>query len=265
MIIDFHTHAFADPIAPKAMASLCTASHGLYTPCTDGTVKGLLNNMAQWGIDHSVIQPVATKPSQIFTINQWAKGLCGERLTSFGAFHPHTDDYKRDIDLVVSLGLKGIKLHPEYQQFQVDDPAMLKMYDYALSKGLILLFHAGNDPAFQPPMHSNPRRFADVAREMRGGVIVAAHLGGNGQWDEVERELAGTDVYMDTSMGFFEYGAEQFLRIVKKHGVDKILFGSDAPWSRAKEEIEAVRKLPLTDAEKDAILGGNAMRLLGMK
>ncbi len=265
MIIDFHTHAFADHVAPRAMESLCAGSKGIYKPCTDGTVRGLLNNMDQWGIDHAVVQPVATKPSQIVTINQWARALCGDRLTAFGAFHPYTDDYKRDIDLVASLGLKGIKLHPEYQRFRVDHPSMLKMYDYALSKGLMLMFHAGYDPAFLPPMHSNPKRFADVAREMRGGVIIAAHLGGKDQWDDVERYLAGTDVYMDTSMGFAYYSEEQFLRIVKKHGADKILFGSDAPWSRAKEEIEALRNLPLSEDDKAAILGGNAMRLLGIK
>ncbi len=265
MIIDFHTHAFADHIAPKAIASLCVACNGIYPPCNDGTVQGLLNNMDKWGIDRSVVQSVATKPSQIVTINRWAQAIQSDRITAFGAFHPDTDDYKRDIDLVVSLGLKGIKLHPEYQQFQVDHPAMLKMYDYALSKGLILIFHAGDDPAFPPPLHSSPQQFANVARAMRGGVIVAAHLGGKDQWDEVERDLAGTDVYLDTCMGFSYYSKEQFLRIVKKHGTDKILFGSDAPWSRANEEIEAIRSLPLTADEKTAILGGNAMRLLGMK
>ena len=85
MIIDFHTHAFADHVAPKAMASLMAGSNGIYTPCSDGTVRGLLNNMAQWGIDYSVVQPVATKPSQTVTVSRWAQEIarCNDRLTAF--------------------------------------------------------------------------------------------------------------------------------------------------------------------------------------
>lgn len=264
MIIDFHTHAFADAIAPRAMASLTAACGGAYVPCTDGTVSGLMANMDRAGVDVSVVQPVVTKQSQTATINRWAQSVCSRRIVAFGGIYPHTDDYKRDIDLVVSLGLKGIKLHPEYQRFQVDAPEMLKIYDYALSRGLIVLIHAGFDPAFPPPFRSSPRQFAEVDRRMQGGVIVAAHLGGEQQWDDVERYLVGTRIYLDTSMGFSYYDHAQFLRIVKHHGAGKILFGSDAPWSRAQEEIPALRSLPLTETEKAQILGGNAARLLGL-
>ncbi len=80
---------------------------------------------------------------------------------------------------------------------------MLKMYDYALSKGLIILFHAGYDPSFPPPIHSSPKQFAENSKEMQGGVIVAAHLGGHSQWDVVEKHLISTDVYLDTSTQIF--------------------------------------------------------------
>ncbi len=262
MVIDFHTHAFPDAIAERAIASLVAGCKDSYVPCSDGTSAGLVRNMDRFGVDISVVQPVVTKPSQTRSVNLWAKEISGERLISFGGLHPDTDDYKRDIDFICELGLPGIKLHPEYQFFELDDPKMMKIYDYAISRGLILMFHAGFDPAFPPPIHSSPKKFAEIRRTLGGGTIIAAHLGGLDQWDEVEEHLAGEEVYLDTSMGFKYYSHEQFLRIVKKHGADKILFGSDSPWSKADEELEIFRSLPLSEEEKELILCGNAKRLL---
>jgi len=264
MIIDFHTHVFPDALAPKAIRTLADAIDNLYPPVSDGTVDGLLNNMHDWGINISVVQPVITKQSQLRTANEWVAGISSDRLICFGGIYPHTDDYKRDIDFVASLGLRGLKFHAEYQNFVVDDEHMLKIYDYALSKGLILLHHAGFDPAFQPPFKSSPQRFARIAKAMGGGVIIAAHLGGHGEWDDVERYLAGSSIYLDTSMGFTYFPHDQFCRIVSQHGADKILFGSDAPWSNASVEIGCLKSLPLTNDEKQAILGGNAKRILGL-
>lgn len=262
MIIDFHTHIFPDELAPKAIRALSEGINNLYPPISDGTASGLLYNMDQWQIDISVIQPVVTKQSQMRKANEWAASINSGKLVCFGSIYPHTDDYKRDIDFVAGLGLKGLKFHAEYQDFTVDDERMLKIYDYALSKGLILLHHAGFDPAFSPPYKSSPQRFAHMAKALRGGIIVAAHLGGHGQWDEVEEYLAGSAIYLDTSMGFSHFGDDRFLRIIAKHGADKILFGSDAPWSNAQSEIGHLSALPLSEKDKVAILSGNARRIL---
>jgi len=262
MVIDFHTHVFPDELAPKAMKTLGDDLGNIYEPVHDGTVSGLLRNMDDWGIDISVILPVVTKQSQMRKTNEWTASIQSDRLISFGSIYPHTCDYKEDIDFVVSLGLKGLKFHAEFQDFLVDDERMLRIYDYALCKGLILLHHSGFDPSFRPPFKSSPQRFARIAKEMRGGVIVAAHLGGHDQWDDVETHLAGSGIYLDTSMGFEYFLHDQFFRIVRKHGADKILFGSDAPWSNAKTEIEHLKSIHLTDDEVRAILSGNAKRIL---
>lgn len=262
MVIDFHAHAFPDDLAGKAVSVLSANIDNLYKPVHNGTVSGLLKNMDDWNIDISVVQPVVTKQSQMKKTNEWASKICSDRIICFGGIFPHTDDYKRDIDFAADLGLKGLKFHAEYQDFIVDDERMLKIYDYALSKGLILLHHAGVDPGFPPPCKSSPKQFAKIARAMRGGIIVAAHFGGHAQWDDVEEYLAGENVYLDTSMGFEYFSRAQFLRIVQKHGADKILFGSDAPWSDAKTEMERLKALPLPGSDINAILGGNAERLL---
>ena len=264
MIIDFHTHVFPDHIAPSAISKLSSEIDDIYPIVTDGTLSGLLKVMDEWGVDISVVQPVITRPSQVTTINNWAQNICSDRIISFGAIYPLSDDYKKEIDFVHSLGLKGLKFHAEYQYFQVDDDRMFRVYDYALSKGLILLHHAGFDPGFKPPFKSSPQQFARIIKAMQGGVIIAAHLGGHDQWDDVEEYLVGTDIYLDTSMGFEYFSPEQFMRIVKNHGADKILFASDSPWSNAKEEVERLRALPLPKEETDAILGENAKRILGI-
>ncbi len=264
MVIDFHTHIFPDKIAEKAIGGLVKASGGIYPPVHNGTRDGLLKNMDEYGVDISVLQPVVTKQSQTESLNNWVNNIQSDRLIAFGGIYPNTSTYKQDIDFVCSLGLKGIKLHPEYQSFVANAPEMLPIYDYALSRGLIILFHAGFDPAFPPPVRSNPKMFAQIAREMQGGIIIAAHLGGQKQWDEVEKYLCGTDIYLDTSMGFSYYGEQQFLRILKAHGADKILFGSDSPWSNAGEEIKIFNSLNIPQSDKDLILSKNAIRLLGL-
>ena len=163
MIIDFHTHVFPDELAEKALATLLKIIKEIYTPVTNVTVSGLLYYMDECGVDISVIQPVITKQTQVIKVNEWAAAIASDRLIPFGGIYPHTDDYKRDIDYVVSLGLKGLKFHPEYQDFTVDDTRMLKVYDYALSRGLILMFHAGFDPGFPAPFRSSPKQFANIA------------------------------------------------------------------------------------------------------
>lgn len=264
MIIDFHTHVFPDALAERAVSTLLLNIDEVFTPITDAKVSGLLQHMSISGVDISVVQPVITKQSQFHDLNIWARSICSDRLISFGGIYPHTDDYKRDIDFVVSLGLKGLKFHAEYQDFVIDDPKMLRIYDYALSQGLIILHHAGFDPGFSEPKKSSPLRFANIANAMKGGVIVAAHFGGHAEWDDVERYIVGTSIYLDTSMGFEYFPDEQFLRIARNHGVEKILFASDSPWSDAITELTRLRALPLSGNEKDMILGQNAKRVLNI-
>ncbi len=263
MVIDFHTHAFPDAIAERAISSLVKGCGGEYQPIANGTLSGLLSAMDNFGVDISVLQPVVTKPSQTESLNLWAKNAQSERIIAFGGIHPQSDSLERDIDYVCSLGLRGIKLHPEYQCFDILDPRMMRAYEYALDKGLVLLFHAGYDPAFKD-CHTSPKKFAELSKAMKGGTVVAAHLGGQRQWDDVQRYLCGSDIYIDSSMGFDYYGAECFLRVLNAHGAQRILFGSDSPWSNAKRDIEALTALPIKDSEKELVLCGNAKRILGI-
>lgn len=262
MIIDFHTHVFADELADRALSVLVANLEGSLKPVHNGKLNGLIERMDSYGVDISVVQPIVTKQSQTQKINEWAKSICSDRIISFGSIFPHTDNYKRDIDYICDLGLKGIKFHAEYQDFVIDEKNMLDIYYYALSRGLIILHHGGEDTGMPAPYKSSPERFARIADAMQGGVIIAAHLGGYNQWDEVYEKLAGKNIYMDTSMGFEFYKKQQFMRIVEKHGADKILFASDSPWSNAKQEADILKTMPLSAEDIEKILSGNARRIL---
>ncbi|NLK45193.1 MAG: amidohydrolase family protein [Treponema sp.] len=267
MIVDFHTHIWPDSLAKKAITELSKNLQDGYEHFSDGTASGLIQKMDEWNIDKSIVLPVQTKASQSKTINEYAFSInqnekYKDRIISFGGIWPYTENIKEDIDFIVAHNFKGIKFHPEYQRFNVDDKRFFPLYEYALSKGLILIFHAGVDITVKDYLHSSPKQFKHLAEEMKGGIIVAAHLGGHLQTDEAIEVLAGSSVYIDTSMGFGFYGKENFLKMVAAHGAEKILFASDSPWGNAKEELENILSLPLAEEEKNLILSGNAIRLL---
>ncbi len=278
MIIDIHTHAFPDYLAPKAMSILKKQGEGKLFACHDGTIQGLKENMIKWNITHSVLVPIVTKQSQTKSLNEWAKSQIeadDNKIIPFGSFFPHSDDYKRDIDFICELGLLGIKLHPEYQNFHLLDEKMIQAYEYALSKGLHIIFHAGEDDGLPPPYKSKPQDFAYLAdlfdsqtrTNNNFGKIIVAHLGGYRQWNLVYKHLAGKNVYFDTCMGFNTltgFSKEVFLKILERHGADKILFGSDSPWSVAYEELKTLDALPITEEEKSLIKGKNAAKLLNI-
>jgi predicted TIM-barrel fold metal-dependent hydrolase len=260
MVIDFHTHIFPDEIAERAIASL--SSKVTIVPSFQGSKAGLLASMKNAGIDYSVILPVVTKPTQTKKANEWAKEVDGDGIIAFGGLHPDNEDYKEQIDFICSLGLKGIKMHPDYQDFFVDEPKMLPVYEYIFQKGLILLFHAGVDIGLPAPYHCPPNRLRKVLDQLKGGKIVAAHLGGHEMWEDVGEYLVGTDVYLDTSMGLEYFSAETLKQIVSTHSSEKILFGTDAPWSNQKEELIRIQNAGLTPKQLEDILYLTAKKLL---
>lgn len=262
MVIDFHTHTFPDKIAKASMESLSKCS-GI-TPHTDGTVDGLRRSMEEDGVSLSVILPVVTRPAQFETVNRVAAKICEkeEGLVSFGGIHPDCSDVKRKMREIKSLGLKGVKIHPAYQEVCMDDIRYLRILEAATEQGLIVSVHAGVDIGLPAPVYAAVERIARAIRETAPEKLVLAHLGGWKEWDAVEEMLAGENVYFDTAFleDFIDDG--QLLRIIRKHGADKILFGTDCPWSGQRESIKRLEKLPLSEEEKRMIFAGNAEKLL---
>lgn len=266
MIIDFHTHIFPDKIAEKTIASLSSKAN--VRAATNGTLDGLLESMENSGVDMSIILPVATKPSQMDNINAYAKSVCEAypgKLISFGGIHPDCDDYKKELKHIKELGLKGIKIHPDYQGVMIDDVRFMNIIEYASELGLIIVTHAGIDIGLPEPVHCPPDKMRKVLDKIKPEKMVVAHYGGWKQWEMVYDYLAGENVYLDTAFTFDYIEEEMFLKILNKHDENKILFATDSPWSGAAKDIETVRNLPIKSELEEKIFAGNAMKLLGMK
>lgn len=263
MIIDFHTHTFPDEIAARAITQL--SERAQVPPATDGTTSALQASMQRAGIDISVIMPIATRATQVRSINDWAitaNTLPGIR--SFGTLHPQQkiEEWQAEIDRLVAAGIRGVKMHPDYQNFYVDDPLLFDIYRSLADAGLLLLLHAGIDIGFPDPVHCPPERLANMLQSVPVCQVIAAHMGGYAQWDEVEKYLIGRDLYLDTCYSQLELGSERMTKLIRAHGVRKILFGTDSPWIDQTTAVAGINSLPLTNEEKKAILGENARILL---
>ncbi|HOQ38143.1 MAG TPA: amidohydrolase family protein [Acetivibrio sp.] len=262
MVIDFHVHCFPDKLASRAVSQLAERS-GI-SARLDGTISGLKESMRRAGVSKSVVLSIATKPSQTETINNWSAEIQDDEVIAFGSIHPDNENWKSELFRIKNLGLKGIKFHPDYQNFYVDDRKMFPIYETAFGLGLIIVFHAGVDIGLPAPYHATPERFRRVLEAFPKGKIVAAHMGSFSCWDDVERFLVGTDIYLDTSYSLGFITDEQAKRIIANHGYGRILFATDSPWTDQGEQIEKLKSLHLDREAEEAILGLNAKSLLGL-
>lgn len=279
MVIDLHTHTFPDQLAATTIPKLESMSHT--RAYVDGTVSGLTASMQQAGIDCSVVLPVATNPRQVVHVNDSSARINEQGpetgIYSFGCMHPDFSDYRAELARIQALGMKGIKLHPVYQGVDFDDIRTLRILDRAGELGLAVLTHAGRDIGFPGVVHVSPAMVLHAVQQVGPIPLILAHMGGWRNWGEVEELLPQAPVYLDTSYslgsirplndGYYQpedlpmLDEKAFVRMVRAFGAERLLFGTDSPWSSQKESLEQIRALPLTDAEKEAILGDNAQRL----
>jgi hypothetical protein len=263
VIIDFHAHAFPDALAERAMPRL--EQEGDVVAVLDGKVSSLLRSMDEAGIDASVVASIATRPPQFDAILQWSAEIASDRIIPFPSVHPADPDVVRRVRLVHERGFRGVKLHPYYQDFEVDEDRLRPLYDAAQDCGLVVLCHTGFDPAFPRVRRGDPSRILRVVEAFPRLAFVAPHLGAWDDWDEVDRHLIGKPVWMDLSYVIGLIEPERARSLILRHPADRMLFGSDSPWAGQRETIAWVRQLGL-DAEREAlILGHNATLLLGLQ
>ena len=202
-------------------------------------------------------------------------------MYSFGCMHPDFPDWHDELARIAKAGLKGVKVHPPYQGVDFDDPRFLRILERCGELGLMVITHTGLDVGLPGADQATPEKILRAIRAAGPVTLALAHMGGWRCWREVEDLLPGTGVYLDTSFslgpmtpgndGFYPDEASlerlhetDFLRMIRLFGADHILFGTDSPWEDQAAQLEKIRALPLSEMEKEKILGGNAARLLSI-
>ena len=282
MIIDFHTHTFPAKISASVLAKLSRLSHTKYF--TNGSVPDLIASMEEASVDYSVNLPVMTTAEQVEKVNGTLiadkDALFEQGIITFGGMHPGYEDYKKELACLKENGILGIKIHPAYQNTDIDDIRMMRIIDAASELGLIVLTHAGIDIGIYDHNYTSVQQVLKIIDEIHPPKFVLAHMGGWGCWEDVERDLSGAPVWFDTAFAVgpitpdeaksgtpyldSNLSEDAFVRIVRKHGADKILFATDSPWESQKDYVARLQNMPLDEKEKEMIFSGNAKKLLSL-
>mgnify|MGYP001053860926 FL=1 len=261
-IIDFHAHAFPDPIAERAMPAL--EAEGDIRAVLDGKVSSLLRSMDAAGIHASVVASIATRPSQFEPILRWSAEIASERIIPFPSVHPDDPEVVAHVHRINRQGFRGLKLHPYYQDFDLDEARLRPLFAAAQDCGLLVLCHTGFDLAFARVRRADPVRVLRLLDAFPDLRFVASHLGAWEDWDEVERHLAGRPILMDLSFAIGGIGPARARELILQHPPEYMLFGTDSPWEGQRETIEEVRRLDLGQERERLLFGDNAARLLGL-
>ena len=259
-IIDFHTHIYPDKISQKAIQSVSD----FYTLAMDGdgTVSNLLDNGRKYGIDGFVVQSVAVDGAHVETINNYIAGECDKHkeFYGFGTIHVNYPDKIAELERIRSLGLRGVKIHPDTQMFDMDDPAMDEVYDYLSRQNMPILIHCGD----YRYTFSHPERLASVLDRFPKLTVIGAHFGGWSVWDLALEYLKDRNCYLDTSSSFMMLGLKRAKELIRIYGAERIVFGTDFPMWNAENELDNIHKLGLRDDELELILYKNACKILNI-
>lgn len=257
--IDAHCHIFPEKIREKAVAAIGDfygiAMEGM------GSVSHLLASGKTYNVQHYIVHSVATVPAQVASINSFIaqETAIHKELIGFATLHPHMDGLQEEVERVIALGLCGIKLHADFQEFDIDSEAAYRLYE-AVGSRLPIMQHMGDEKK----TFSKPERLARVLEDFPKQTFIGAHFGGYSAWDDAQKCLVGKNVYFDTSSALFSLSPKRAVEIIRAHGVDKILFGTDYPMWMYEDEIARFEALPLTEDEKQKIYYENAAKLLNL-
>ncbi len=267
MIIDFHTHIFPEKIAEKTISMLSQKAN--IPAYANGTLSGLNQELERAGVSVGVSLPVLTRPQSFESVLNFAIQVNegykkGEhRVYSFAGIHPDCEDVEEKLAFVKKQGIKGIKIHPEYQETYIDDERYIRIFNAAADEGLIVVAHSGEDAGYPDSLHCTPRRALNALEKVKKPfTFVLAHMGACGMYDEVYELLTGKDVYFDTAYVLETIPKDSFLKILEKHGAEKILFASDSPWQSIEKTVQYFSALGIEKEAAEKILYKNAASLL---
>lgn len=260
-IIDTHAHIYPDAIALKAAHSI--GDFYELPICCDGTVDTLLREGQKAGIEKHLVHSVAVTWERAASINDFIKRAVEahpDRLIGFGAMHAEHPDMEKELDRIMVLGLKGVKLHPDFQHFCLDDEKCIRLFKAMAQRNLPALVHTGDH---RYP-YSAPERMARALDKVPDLRVICAHLGGWSIWEEAHKVLAGrNNVWIDTCSSLYALDKDTAAAIIRTYGADRAFFGVDYPMWKPDEEVARFMALPLSDEERRMILAENFIAFMG--
>lgn len=251
-IIDAHAHIFPEKIAENATVNIGKFYDLPMDSC--GMSRNLIESGNSIGVSKYLVCSTATVPHQVQSINNFIAKECEKNPCFFGFGTTHPDsDIEADIEQIKSLGLHGVKLHPDFQEFDADSPEAFRIYE-VIEGSLPLLIHCG-DSRYDWSAPAKIRRICENFPKLK---LQAAHLGGYQRWDEAEEMLTDFDnVCVDISSSLAFMSAEKAVERIKKFGIEKSFFGCDFPMWNHKEEFECFMSLGFSEEENNLILAEN--------
>lgn len=259
--IDCHCHIYPQRIAERAVQSVGDF-YSIEMDANEGTGEGLLALCEGSPITHHVVHSVATKPGNVESINDFIAAQCREHpeFIGFATLHQDYPDPEGEIERAIGMGLRGLKLHPDTQAVNMDDPRLMRIYEIVEGR-LPVIIHCG-DYRYD---YSHPRRMKRVLQAFPNLVVDAAHFGGWSIFDLAVEYLENENCFLDMSSAQVFLGPRRTAELVRIYGTDRILFGSDFPMWDPKEEYAMFTALDFTDEEFENMLHHNAERFLGLK
>lgn len=257
-LIDFHTHVFPDKLADKGTQSISSFYH-LQGDCPPGNARTLLRLEKEAGVSRMVILPVGMKPKQVRHVNLFAGELAAAHpeMIKFGTVHAGQEDLCEEAEFLLENGYQGIKIHPDMQQFAIDDLRLYPLYDFLQGK-LPVLFHMG-DALFD---YSHPIKLRKILRQFPGLTCIAAHLGGFTMYETAYENLHDQNCYLDVSSVTRPLTREESLRRIRSYGAERLVFGTDFPLWNPVKEVKTFLELGLTDGELEQIGYKTALEIL---
>lgn len=258
ILCDAHTHVWPDKIAAKALAGRVDFMEAEF----DGTVSGLTKTLDRAGISRCVVMGIADEARYLHRTNEFIGSLRSERLLPFGTVHPDCG-VEENLESLRKHDVMGVKLHPLFQRFRLDDDRLLAILD-ALGDEFPVIAHVGKGGVPETDQLATPEMLAAIVDQLPNLRLMATHFGGFHRLEEVEEHVIGRDVVLETSWPptLRRLPREQVVALIRRHGVHRVVFGSDWPMSDPVEGMEVIRDLGLDDEEVAAILGGNLDRWL---
>ena len=257
-VADAHTHIYPHKIADKATAAV-GAFYGLPMELV-GSSEELKASGSAAGIDRYLVCSVATKHEQVSSINDFIAEECRQHpeFVGFGAFHQDLPDFDKAIESIITHGFRGIKMHPDFQRFNLDDAKMIPAYRAMTDAGLAVLFHMGDDRYD----FSSPVRLARVLEKVPDLNCIAAHFGGYRKWHEAYSVLRGADIHFDISSSLEFLSDEDAIEMIRGYGIERMMFGSDFPMWDPKPVLDRFLSFGFSEDENRKILYENFENLL---